>query len=230
MQTLAAAEEMIVALGRPVLMLDTCVLLDIIRAPVRDDVASVKAAIRLLSRITANPASVLLVVTSMVMDEWARNSPSVRDEVLVTIHKLNAQMESVYETCVAADISRADAPPTFDGAFIVSHLQQIATKLISSAIILANDDDCKTNAYQRVITKVPPSRKGGQLPDCEIIEHYLTLSDRLRSAAVVPKRLFVSSNTKDYCEDGKLHPELADQFSKVGLDFASNLSWGESSL
>ena len=228
-QTLAKAEQSILSLGLPVMMLDTCVLLDIIRAPIRNDVASLKAALRLLTRISAAPASIQLVVTYMVMKEWADNSLLVRDEVLGKIRQLNEQIDVAHEVCAAARISTG-LKSIYDGTAIASQRQQVSTKLLNSAIIVEKDANCGANAYERVVNNVPPARKGGQPKDCDIVEHYLSLSEKLTSAHFVPKRLFVSSNTKDYCQEGKLHSRLQAEFSRVGLEFATSLSWGEATI
>lgn len=228
-RTIEEAEQSIRSLGLPVMMLDTCVLLDIIRAPIRNDAASLKAALKLLTRMLAAPASVQLVVTYMVMKEWADNSLLVRDEVLGKVRQLNEQIDVAHEVCAVAGISTG-LKSIYDGNAIASQLQQVSTKLLNSAIIVEKDANCSANAYERVVNNVPPARKGGQLKDCDIVEHYLTLSEKLTSSHFVPKRLFVSSNTKDYCQDGRLHSTLQAEFSRVGLAFATNLSWGEATI
>jgi len=62
--------------------------------------------------------------------------------------------------------------------------------------------------------------------DSTIIEECLEMSRRLQTAGFSRKRVFCTSNRRDYCEAGsRRHPSLAVDFGAVGLVFATSLPW-----
>jgi hypothetical protein len=79
---------------------------------------------------------------------------------------------------------------------------------------------------QRVVAKTPPSKQGGEVKDCVIVEECLELTRQLRANGFARKCVFCTSNMDDYGgPSGGLHPTLATEFAAVGLAFTSNLPW-----
>ena len=76
MITLAQAVADLIAAPRPILFLDTCTLLDIVRAPLRDLAVEVRAGVEL--RALAATGTVRLFVQEIVPGEWADNLPAGR--------------------------------------------------------------------------------------------------------------------------------------------------------
>jgi hypothetical protein len=76
MITLAQAAADLSAAPRPILFLDTCTLLDIVRATLRDLTAEVRAGVEL--RALAATGTVRLFVQDIVPGEWADNLPAAR--------------------------------------------------------------------------------------------------------------------------------------------------------
>lgn len=76
MITLAQAAADLIAAPRPILFLDTCTLLDIVRAPLRDLTPAVRAGIEL--RELEATGKVRLFVQDIVPGEWADNLPAAR--------------------------------------------------------------------------------------------------------------------------------------------------------
>jgi hypothetical protein len=114
---------------------------------------------------------------------------------------------------------------------IPDRLAGLATRIHDAAIILADDNDHWLRAVKRHINKLPPAARGEQVKDCAIIEHFLALCDSLRQGGFREKCIFVSSNTKDYCEHAvRLHPNLGREFEAVGLDFVTDFAWARSVL
>src|SRR5262249_31933475 len=66
MPTIADAAAQVLAAGVPVLFLDTCSILDVIRAPARGLANCVEAATELLGMATGSPPSCSLVIGSFV--------------------------------------------------------------------------------------------------------------------------------------------------------------------
>jgi hypothetical protein len=76
MTTIAQAVADLLAAPRPILIVDTCALLDIVRAPLRDLTAAVRAAVELKTLLMNG--TVELFVQDIVQREWTDNLLSAR--------------------------------------------------------------------------------------------------------------------------------------------------------
>ena len=83
MITLDQAAASLIAAPRPILFLDTCTLLDLVRAPLRDLTAAVRAGIEL--RALAASGTVRLFVQDIVPGEWADNLPAARRATVAVV-------------------------------------------------------------------------------------------------------------------------------------------------
>jgi hypothetical protein len=72
----AQAVTNLIPAPRPILFLDTCTLLDIVRAPLRDLTTAVRAGVEL--RALAANGTVRLFVQDIVPGEWTDNLPAAR--------------------------------------------------------------------------------------------------------------------------------------------------------
>ena len=102
MITIAQANADLIATPRPVLFLDTCSLLDIVRAPLRDLTATVRAGVELQNLAAAG--TVRLFVQDIVPGEWADNLPSARRDGEAGVRAFTATWQ------IAADLGQP-APP-----------------------------------------------------------------------------------------------------------------------
>ena len=85
MPSIAAAEAQLRAADRPVLFLDTCIIVDIIRATMRCmGTHFVQRAVELRGLLQSTPPGCALVVASVVPTEWGNHAPKTRDEVGAT--------------------------------------------------------------------------------------------------------------------------------------------------
>lgn len=110
-------------------------------------------------------------------------------------------------------------------------LHDLSRRLLDIALQLDPDHDCIFRAYGRASHYTPPSLKGGEVKDSTIIEECLEVSRRLEAAGFPRKRVFVTSNRRDYCEAGShLHPLLSADFAAAGLGFATSLPWAVSEV
>ena len=76
------------------------------------------------------------------------------------------------------------------------------------------------------MNNAPPSKKGGEVKDCAIVEECLEVSRPLHAAGFAKKRVFCTSNVNDYCDATKaLHANLAAEFAAVGMGFTKDLPW-----
>ena len=98
MITLAQAVADLIAAPRPILFLDTCTLLDIVRAPLRDLTATVRAGVELRSLVATG--TVRLFVQDIVPGEWADNLPAARRDGEAGVRAFTATWQ------IAADLGQ----------------------------------------------------------------------------------------------------------------------------
>jgi len=227
MPSIAAAEAQLRAENRPVLFLDTCILLDGIRATYRCLASGyVQRAAGLRTMLTADPPQCTLVVASMVPKEWHDNAASVRDEVRAHLVKMQEQAVHFHEACGALGIGLTFGRPFYPGAHLADRLYDLSKALLDGSTCLDPDVGCMSRGVGRVVAKTPPSRQGGEVKDCVIVEECLELTRQLRANGFARKCVFCTSNMDDYGDPGGgLHATLAAEFVAVGLGFTSNLLW-----
>jgi hypothetical protein len=227
MPSITAVEAQLRADDRPILFLDTCILLDLIRATYRClGIGYVQAAVELHTLLTSNPPQCALIVASIVSTEWVDNAAKVRDEVQSHLKKIQDQAEHFHEACAILGITLTFGRPFYPGVGLAEKLHDLSKALLDGSIRLDRDAECVSRGYGRVVTKTPPSKQGSEVKDCVIVEECLELTRQLRANGFVRKCVFCTSNLNDYGgPDGRLHPSLAPDFAAVGMTFTANLPW-----
>jgi hypothetical protein len=216
----------------PVLFADTCCLLDVIRAPMRPAKLSgcVQAAVELSRFLSDSPARCRLVLPSFVQGEWLDHAASEQAKLKNHFAQLDDFATDFHDTCSFLAISTTFGRPDYANAGLANRLFDLSKSLSDSAIHLEPQDDTNMRAFGRAIRCTPPSKKGGEVKDCTILEECLEVCRQLRAAAFVRNLVFCTSNTDDYCEGKTLHPAIAKDFTPIGLAFATNLSWATHEL
>jgi hypothetical protein len=216
----------ITAADVPVLFLDTCVLLDIIRSTDRCDPNDARHASELLKLISKPIPQCLLVISSHVCDEWDANAPRVTEEVISHLAKMEKQSSHFHDACEALDVRVGFGRASYTRLGLAEKLRDLSHMLLSEAIYIHDDDDITSRVFARLKSGIPPSKKNGQWMDCFIIEGCLAVCRRLHASGFARKCVFCTSNTNDYCDSGKqLHSKLADEFSSCTLLFTRTLPW-----
>lgn len=227
MPTISAVCAQLVADGVPVLFADTCSLLDPIRAPFRIKKlgGSVRGAVDLSHLLISIPPAARLVTASFVAGEWRAHATPIADELRKHLAGLNAYAAEFHDTCALLGIVPEFARPSFDSVGLEDRLLDLSRQLLGQALPLEEQDNTNMRAFARAIKCVPPSKKGGEVKDCTIVEECLELCTQLRAAGFDRKLAFCTSNTDDYCEGGRLHSRLAVDFAAVKLGFVTSLPW-----
>jgi len=210
------------------LVVDTCALLDLIRAPVRDEFhpSYATGARKLLAALQTQQPPAQIACTDVVRDEFQRHVALVTEET----KRLLTQARDKYRQAlnVISGLSAGSIPQSVDDAWVdagVQHARQLADSFASLATIEPIDDDDKHRALQRVMTATPPSRRGkDSTADCLITESALRLA-RAAPTNGITNTVFFSSNTQEYCEGRALKPALQTEFSACGLQYVR--TWGE---
>jgi hypothetical protein len=226
-ESIQTAAKKMLAAPSPVLFLDTCSILDIVNAGHLETLqAQIIISANHLLRMTVGPPGIWLVTTVMVQEEFQRN---IRNSVAT----LEAQIK-ILDTKIAQSrdavqyFSPEQVVPSirFRAFGLSEKLGDLATSFAEAAIVLEDDVECLHAARARNNAGRPPSHRKQQLPDCEIVEHYLGLVRLLRKNGFGNKCIFVSSNSQDYGKPAE--PSLQDEFSAHELEFVSDLAWARS--
>jgi hypothetical protein len=226
MPTIAEAEARIREGNRPVLFLDTCIYLDIIRAPDRSLKGYVQSGLDLLGLLTEDTPRCTLVAVSMIPREWTDNAEQVRDEENGRLMKLQKPADMFHDTCSTLNITPPFGRPNYSSVGMIERLHEVSKKLLDRSMLLDKDDACRLRGVDRVVFKIPPAEHSKEVKDCVIVEECLELTRQLRANGFTSKCVFCTSNTKDYGEPGgKLHPILDTEFVAIDLLFTSNLPW-----
>jgi hypothetical protein len=212
-----------------ILILDTCAILDLVRAPVRpefDVLHTGRARAILAAAQQANPP-VRMIVSDVVRTEFQRNLPAVLETTTAMLKKHCEQYR--HALSIVAGYSDVPAAPSADELWIaenVRHGERLALAFLACAAteIATNDDQLLAN--RRVWTRVAPAETGNNnLADCVITEIALRIAKTQSGAANSPRIVLFSSNTADFCEAKRLKPALQTQFDACALQYAKN--WGE---
>lgn len=215
----------IVTCGGPVLCLDTCVILDIMRDPTRENASPADrvAAVSILSAMEAQNGLVGLLA-AQVRVEFDEHLKPVEDEAAKALSKLRDRLQRLDAMNVALGGMGATDVSHYDD--YVSRSKSTAERLIAAAPLVPQSDEMTSRAFRRLNEARTPATKGKQsMKDCVVIETYLDAIRKLRKAGLTSPVVFASSNVKHYAgESGSvLRPDLAAEFAELGIQYAPNL-------
>jgi hypothetical protein len=232
MPSIADAVAQVQAAGLPVLFVDTCSLVDVIRTPLRPTElpGCIEAASELLDLVTAQPLRCILITASFVPGEWLAHAGHVADDLRAYFAQIDEEASRLHGFCGLVGITPPFPKPEYSMLPLADRLHDLSRRLLNSALRLDQDHDCIIRAHGRASMYRPPSTKG-EVKDSTIIEECLEVSRRLQATGFPRKLLFCTSNKRDYCEAGsRLHPSLAVEFGAAGLGFATSLPWAVSEI
>jgi hypothetical protein len=210
----------------PVLFLDTCILLDIIRSTHRCSPDYADRASELLRLASISPPGCLVVVSSLVPHEWSDNVQKVTKEIARHLEKMEEHSSHFHDACQALGIAVPFGRAGYSRWGVPERLRDLSEQLLGTAIGLDADLGCRLRAFERVVHKIPPSQGKGEVNGSAILEEYLAVCQRLQAAGFTRKRVFCTSNTSDYCEaTAQPHPVLKTEFDACDLTFTTNLPW-----
>jgi hypothetical protein len=222
--------QRILAERAPVLLLDTCSILDVVRVPLRQTRGDLLgAAQRLVNRVHGLPRGLWIVISEQVYQEWQDNAPSVVGEVAATITRTEDAARRLIATARGVAPNQRISGFSLGGMELHNLLLNRSRSLLDGADVLSDDDACHRRAVERMRQRLAPASQGEGFKDCHIVEHFLELARRLRASALTDQIIFVSSNTKDYGASPGRAP-LDSEFQAVDLNFVTDIAWAESEL
>jgi hypothetical protein len=222
----------IVAGGAPVLLVDTCVLLDLIRDVTRNDV-QVHNLIAANAPLTAaeNENDLIVIVSDHVRTELTDNQRGVEEDARRGLTKFREQVNRI--NLVAEQFGAATTIDTTHLADHVARTMAVLQRWAKIAITAPVGPDIECRAMRRVMQALAPSRKGKEsAKDCLVVESYLEVAAELRVAGFSRRIVFASSNTNEFLDNGtkQLHAQLQTDFGVHAIDYAPNFGAAKHSL
>ncbi|WP_203077183.1 hypothetical protein [Falsiroseomonas ponticola] len=213
--------------GLPILIPDTCALLDIIQAPVRDTfrVEDAMAIRRVLHALDGTPPRLVAVVPELVPAEFADNVARAEREVTEGLARLDSEAQAAARRMGWLDGAAPDPMPALGERGHPAFGRTLANQALTRAVLVRHSVDDRDRASLRVLLNTAPSRRGSQsYKDCLIVETSLAFVREYRACGGAAAVAFLSSNTKDYMEGRSVRAPLNDNFDDLGITFVSRWS------
>ena len=209
----------------PVLCLDTCILLDMLRDPTRKDVRVHEHDSSLILLTAAQVGSAFEVrIAEQVDKEFLDHVDEVENDARRRVRNLQDQVEklnslvSLHGTSQPIDLQHWNGHET--------RCRSLADLWRQAGTIVKKSDVTLDNAFRRVTEARTPARRGKQsIKDCVILETYLEHIQSLRNEGRGAPAIFVSSNTQDYASEDRtsIKDDIESDFQALNLHFAPNM-------
>lgn len=227
-KTIETLSREILASPAPLLLLDTCSVLDIIRTAgdTRCRAGFIAGASEMIRMASKSPPGLWIVAAELVLSEWNDNCERVELDTRKRIIELDQNVKALTEVLNYLGSVPPEGASNFSEYAIESRLKGVAVNLLGVATVLQGDDGCSVLANRRAIMGWAPASRGKNASkDCMIIEHYISLCRELREAGFCSKCVFVSSNVNDYGKGGRPLSPLDENFRAVGIEYVTDLAW-----
>lgn len=212
----------------PVLFLDTCTILDVLRAPCRETIAveEISAAMALI-RLNGQPTpGVWLVTNETVHGEWTTNLDTVKTELereTKKIERLRSRLVDVVDIVYART---HEVGHRVEHLNLSKHLENLSRQLLSVSQKVRIADSHSLNAMNRVRKYMAPAGRGKQeAKDCEIFEAFLDVGRTLRSKGFAGSICFVTANSDDYGKPMEPKNPLGADLLAINARYVGSLTW-----
>lgn len=216
----------LVGLGVPVLCVDTCTVLDVVRDITRESVtpADANAGLALLAMAEAGSGLTVLMAEQVNL-EIAGNIVNVEQEAQAALEKFLDQAQRIHDVAGAYGALGPLQVRHLDGH--VRRARPVLDRWLQVAQVVPHNDGVSSRAFRRVNEPRTPARRGKEsMKDCVIVEAYIEAASQLRATGMTAPMVFASSNTKEYFASNTRHlqGDIAADLAAVGLEYAPN--WG----
>lgn len=226
-----AVQRQLIAAARPVLMIDTCSVLDIMRDVTREtsSPASLEAAIMLVTAAEAAAPSMLVLMSDQVRRELTAHESPVEAEAIAKLLKFEKQIKRVHDTAVVFG-----ATGTLTTTHLSNHVasaKAVFGRWKAVALTVTESSAAISKAYLRVAMGTAPASPGNQsMKDCAILESYLEAMSQLRAGGYAGKAVLLSSNTADYGKVGAVRSPIDVDLAALAVEFATDFAFAKHSL
>ncbi len=219
-------------LGSPVLCVDTCTVLDVIRDITRETVVLTDVGAGLALLTAAETGSDLIVLMAeQVTIELATHVSGVEDEAKNGLAKFQSQAQRIHDVAAAYGAQGALQVHHLNGH--VSRARVALDRWATVARFVPHNDGVASRAFRRVNEPRTPARRGKEsMKDCVIVEAYIEVASQLRAAGLSAPIVFASSNTKEYYAPNTRHlqSDIAADLGVLGVEYAPNFGAAKYSL
>jgi hypothetical protein len=208
----------------PVLCIDTCSILDIMRDPTRETARphDRQAALHLVA--AAEAGNLQCFMAEQVAIEFSEHDQSVQDEAARNLKRVRDQFDRIntlaaaYGAVSVVELSHLDDH--------VARARTIVGRWLAQLHTITPSAQAPTKAFSRVNAGIAPARRGkDSSKDCLVYETVLEKVSALRANGLAAPVVFLSSNTTEYLTEGRvLKPEIAAEFGGLNLSYAPNMS------
>lgn len=219
MDTAAVAD-----LAKPILCVDTCSLLDIMRDPTRETARAHERQAEINVVELAEAGELVLLMAQQVETEFHAHDQRVQDEARTKLRKLSEQVARVNDITAIFGSSQVLETAHFEGC--VPMARAVVQRWLDQLHTIAPGADIHSRAFARVNANRAPAKRGKESSkDCLVYETYLEAVAKIRAAGTASKIVFVSSNIADYCENRSIvKSEIASEFGALSIEYAPNMA------
>ena len=208
----------------PVLCLDTCTVLDILRDPLRTDVKIEEhaASLRLLE-IAEGGTELDVRVAPLVLEEYEQLADQIQQEANERLTRFKSDIQKLDRLVHLHGANGSLGNHHWDG--LVERCRVVSDRWLGVSKTAPAPPDVAHRAYERVVKPMRPARRGNnEFKDCVILETYLDFVAKIRATSS-RKIVFVSSNVKDYANPrgNNIAEELESEFNALSLEYAPNM-------
>lgn len=210
----------------PVLFLDTCIFLDILRASYREDVSvnTISAAISLITISKNTLTKVWLLTNELVSREWNDNIHTVQQDLEKGINKEMLIREKLIKASNIIFNAEYSCGHKISSLGLSTQLRQLSHDLLHSCLIIKEEDKHIISGMHRVYKYLPPAKQGKAEPkDCVIFETFLDIAKDIRNRGYDKKIYFVTSNSNDYGKPS--NPLVSNDLNQIGAELINSLEW-----
>ncbi|MFN7526380.1 MAG: PIN domain-containing protein [Dolichospermum sp.] len=221
--------EVIISAPAPVLFLDTCIILDIIRSPFRDNISTneISASLELIRKTEANNRSVWLVTNEIVYTEWKENIETVKNELTEEIKKAELKRQKMVNAAnIIFDIKHNFGQP-IQTLNLSEHLGNLSKSLLDKCEKIAIDDSHYVEAMKRINKCDAPAQRGkNSAKDCQIFAAFLDIGKQLRNKNFHQNICFITTNYQDYGKPNAPKSPLDQELVSINAKYLHQLAWG----
>jgi hypothetical protein len=221
-KTVAEISGEIIQRKCPVLVVDACAVLDLARAALPDR-ASARIYAHAMKIVQETEASRCAIVqTSITPREIADHMA----ETLASVRKFSEQAEIFLNeiNLMGSSLGFPKVPVAFlSSTPIITSVERFISRLLACSMTLPETDAALARAMRRAnARRAPAANKRGEYKDCQVVEELIELAGGLRAGGLGPEIVLLSSNQSDFCEKGKLHPDLDSDFGPHQIRYAAH--------
>lgn len=217
------AARLIVQTDGPVVYIDTCSILDLIRGQ-RDafNGEQAEAAVYLIDLAEAQKLSIAL--PQQVMTEFADHIADIRKNGERSIDNIGAKVTQIFATMHAYG-SAVQAMPQMSGVGYVAAADAVINRLMAVSVVSTTTPEANNKAMQRVVDGRAPAASAKQsAKDCLVMESVIETLSIARATGFTAPAYFLSANIAEYGDETRrvLHADLVPEFTALNMNFAKN--------